>query len=350
MKAQFLVKNRSLTFAAQFLLLALPLMANITGKVANLTTGKPQAATTVTFYRFGQGGMQAVAHTTTDAQGRFAIDQEPSTQGPSMLRVEVDGVTYNSMMPPGSRAQDMLLDVYNASRQPGPVKVSKHMILLQPGGGQMTVNETFLVDNPGKTTWMDPVNGTLRFYLPPAVNGQVELNGTAPDGMAVPAPVDKTARPDVYAAKFEIKPGQTRFDLNYTLPYTPGEPYSGKVVTKDENTYLIAPNGVTLEGENLQDLGQEPRTQARIFGLSSDTYSVKLSGEVAATPAAADASAPDSSGPQIEEMMPRLYRQGKLIIGLALGILALGFAVLYRASGAGTDLARSRDREGAGPR
>ena len=320
-----------------FCLLALPVFANITGKVSNLTTGKPQAAATVTYYRFGQGGMEAVSNTKTDAQGRFAIDQDPSTQGPSMLRVEVDGVTYNTMMPPGSRAQDMLLDVYNASRQPGPVKVSKHMILLQPGGGQMTVNETFLVDNPGKTAWVDPANGTLRFYLPSAANGQVEMNGTAPDGMAVPVPVEKTSRPDVYAAKFEVKPGQTRFDLNYTVPYTEGQPYSGKVATKDENTYLIAPNGVTMEGENLQDLGQEPRTQARIFGLSSDTYSVKLSGEAAAAPPAADTSTSDSARPQIEEIMPRLYRQGKWIIGLALGILALGFVVLYRASGPGAD-------------
>jgi len=31
--------------------------------------------------------------------------------------------------------------------------------------------------------------------------------------------------------------------------------------------YLIAANGVTLPGEeNLNDLGQEPRTQAHIYG------------------------------------------------------------------------------------
>lgn len=331
------MKNRSLTFAAPFLLLALPLAASITGTVTNRTTGKPEAAATVTLYKFGQGGMEPVTEVKTDAQGQFAIGQDPSAQGPSMLRVTIDGVTYNHMMPPGSRAQGLVLDVYDASRQPGPVKVSKHMILFQPSGGQMAVNETFLVENPGKITWADPANGTLHFYLPPAAHGQAEVHGTAPDGMAVPAPVDKTSRPDVYAAKFEIKPGETRFDLNYTVPYTEGKDYSGKLVTKDENTYLIAPTGVTLEGANLQDLGQEPRTQAHIFGLTGDSYSVKLSGAVAAAPAAADDTAASDSGPQIEAVMPRLYRQGKLIISLALGILALGFAVLYRASGAGAD-------------
>jgi hypothetical protein len=210
------------------------------------------------------------------------------------------------------------------------------MILFQPQTGPLDINETFLVENPGKITWADPANGTLRFYLPPAAKGEVKVIATAPDGMPVSAPVDKTSLPDVYTAKFEIKPGETRFDVNYSVPYTEGEEYSGKVATRDENTYLIAPTGVKLEAANVQDLGREPRTQARIFGLTSDSYSVKLTREAAAAASApADTSAEESSGPGIEAVMPRLYSQGKLIIGLALGILALGFAVLYRASGAG---------------
>ncbi len=39
---------------------------------------------------------------------------------------------------------------------------------------------------------------------------------------------------------------------------------------------------------------------------------------------------PESSGPQIEQIMPRLYTQAVPILGIALGILALGFALLYR--------------------
>ena len=65
--------------------------------------------------------------------------------------------------------------------------------------------------------------------------------------MPIGAPVMKTAKPDIYAVDFPVKPGETRFDLTYTVPYTAGEPYAGKIVTKDENTYLIAPNGITLD-------------------------------------------------------------------------------------------------------
>jgi hypothetical protein len=34
-------------------------------------------------------------------------------------------------------------------------------------------------------------------------------------------------------AKFEIKPGETRFDLSYAVPYTEGAAYAGKVSTLD---------------------------------------------------------------------------------------------------------------------
>jgi hypothetical protein len=193
-------------------------------------------------------------------------------------------------------------------------KVGKHMILFEPGSGQMVVNETYLCSTTG--------SGTLQFYLPAAANGQVQVNATAPGGVAIVSAVKKTSKPDVYAVDVPVKPGETRFDLAYTVPYTEGAAYEGKIVTKDDNTYLIAPNGMTLEGENLNDLGLEPRTQAHIYGLTGAAYKVELIAE------AADS----DSSPRIEAIMPRIYGQAKLILALALGALALGLALLYRAA------------------
>jgi len=335
---------------ALLLLFALPLAAAVTGTVINRTTGAPQAAATVTLYKFGQSGMEPVTGTKTDAQGQFTINQNPAGPGPAMLRVEIDNVTYNHMLPPGTPTTGITLDVFNASRQPQAVKISKNMLLFQPSsGGQMTVNETFLVDNSSKTTWVDPVNGTLRFYLPAAAEGKVEATAAAPDGMAVPIPTAKTAAPQVYAAKFEIKPGETRFDLSYTVPYTTGTAYAGKIATADENTYLVAPEGVTLEGGGLQDLGEEPRTHAHIFGLAANAYRIKLTGAVAASATAAEPadSAADSqdSGSRIEVILPRVNGKAKLIVGLALAILGLGFVLLYRAQ---APAAKESDERGRG--
>jgi hypothetical protein len=158
-------------------------------------------------------------------------------------------------------------------------------------------------------------------------------------------PSEKTSRPNIYTAKFEIKPGETRFDLSYTLPYTEGEPYSGTIATKDDNTYLIAAAGVTLQGANLNDLGLEPRTQAHIYGLTGASYRVELTGS-AAPPAEASAPQDDqeNAGPSIEQIMPRINSRTVPIVAATLGILALGFALLYRASATGAKETDGRRR------
>ena len=107
---------------------------------------------------------------------------------------------------------------------------------------------------------------------------------------------------------------------------------AGKVVSKDENTYLIVPTGVTLKGEGLNDLGVHQQTQAHIYGLTKPAYTIQLTGSLAPPPAGASDSQAESEGPKIEQVMPRVYGNRYLILGSALGILALGFALLYRMS------------------
>ena len=46
----------------------------------------------------------------------------------------------------------------------------------------------------------------------------------------------------------------------------------------------------------------------------------------------------------IEQIMPRVYGQAGLIVALALGILALGFALLYRARPPAAKRANERGR------
>ena len=325
------------------ILAALPALAAVSGTVANGTTGKPAAGITVTLFKFGNQGMEPADSTKTDAEGRFSIAKVPDAPGPKMVRVEVDGISYNKIMPMGSPTEGLAITVYDASKQPGDAKVSKHMILFEPANGQMTVIETFIVENDGKTTWSDPQNGTVKFFQPAGASN-LDAKGRAPDGLPVPVPTAQTGKSDISAIKFECKPGTTQFDLTYTVPYTAGEAYKGLVPTKDENTYLIAPNGVTLESAGLNDLGTEPKTQAHIWGLQGTTYNIKLSGAEVAPPsdAAGGNDQPDSQGPQIEEIMPRVNNQTKTILAMALGILGLGFALLYRAGNS----AKEQDERG----
>ena len=309
---------------AVFAVAAQTALAAVTGTVINRTTGQPQAGATVGLNKLGQNGIELIDQAKSDAQGKFSIDQ--AIQGPHLLRTAYDGVTYNHMLPPGSPTSGLTIDVYNSSKTQGSAKVTKHMLLFEPTGSEGVVNETYIFENAAKTTWYND-QGTLRFFLPAAANGKVQVNATAPGGAPIGAAFNKTSAADIYAVNFPVKPGETRFDLTYTFPYTAGDSYEGRIVTKDENTYMIAPNGITMTGNDLRDLGTEPRTQAHIFALDAQTYKIQLTGEAAGA-------APESteSGPKIEQIMPRVNSQTKVIVALALGILALGFVLLYRAS------------------
>lgn len=315
------------------MLASAPAWGAISGMVLNGTTGQPQPNISVILMKMGAAGPEDVGDGKTDAQGKFSLNAETSAQGPTLVRAIVDGVTYTKVIPPGTPSEGLTLEVYNAGKEKGSAKVSKHMIFFDPMADGLKISEAYLFTNDGKLTWNDPAEGTLHFYLPPSAQGKVRIDATAPGGMPLQEAPIKTNKPDIYKVNFAVRPGETRFDLSYSATYKEGEAFSGKVATDDENTYLIVPKGVTLSGDNLNDMGAEPRTQAHIYGLKDASYKITLAGT--AEPSPADAGGDSGGGsqdgsPQIQEMMPRLYTKVGPILGLAFGILALGFLLLYR--------------------
>jgi hypothetical protein len=314
------------------LLCSFPAFAAISGTVVNGTTGQPQAGITVTLLRMGPKGPEPAGEVKADAQGKFKVDQ--AVQGPTLVRATLDGVTYNHVLAPGMPSEGITLDVYNASKQPEGAKVSKHMILFEPTGDQLAVTEAFVVSNTGKTAWNDPADGTLHFFLPPTIQGQAQVTATPPGGQPLQQPAQKTDKSGIFKINFPMRPGDSRVDVTYAMPYKEGASLAGKIASGDENTYLIVPDGVTMTGDNLNDMGQESRTKAHIYGLKGAEYQVQLTGAVSPRNTEADASAGTNDGqPPVQQIMPRVYDQTKLILALALGILALGFILLYRMPG-----------------
>lgn len=308
------------------LLLALPALAAVDGTVTNRTTGKPAGGATVTLYKLGQAGMESVESVKSAADGKFHLDQTP--QGPHLIQTAFDGVTYNHMLPPGSATTGLSLEVYNSSAKPGAAHIARHFLIFQPNGAQMSVTEGFIFRNDGVTTYNDPDDGTLKFYLPTEAKGIAQVKATAPQGMPIDRAADKTSQPNIYKVDFPVKPGETDFQITYIVPYNSGAVFQGKILAKtEEPTLLVVPNGVTMKGEGLESKGQEPRSKASVFSVKTAAYKVEIAGSVPVA-AAADS----DSGPSFEEIPPRVLRQNlKWILALALGILALGFLVLYRA-------------------
>lgn len=304
------------------LIFSLPLLA-VDGTVVNQTTGKPQAGVTVTMVKLGQG-METVGSTSTDAQGKFSFAQQ--VEGPRLLQAQYQGVNYNRMLPPNVPGKDIALEVYESSKQPGDAKVSNHMILLEADGKQINVTETIFYNNTGKTTYNNPGHGTVKFYLPPETNGEAKVQVTAPNGMPIARPAEKTSQANVYAINYPVKPGETRFDLSYALP---GDHFKSRILHSPEKTHLVAPKGLTLQSPDLTSVGSEPTTQAQIFDLKSPAYDVAINGTGVLR--AADnqaASQQEDQAPAIQEVLPKVYDRLYWVLGLSLAILAVGFVLM----------------------
>lgn len=315
---------------ACWLLAAAPgLFAAVDGTVMNATTGKPQPSVLVTLVQPGPQGMDTLGTVKSDAQGNFKVDKE-SPGGPLLLQAVYQGVLYTQVLPPGTPTTGVHLKIYDATNKPGVAKVSQHMILIEPSATSLDISETFLVENESTMTFQDAAKGSVQFYLPDAAGGKAKVAINSPGGMPIEREAQKTSVKNVYKVDYPAKPGESRFDISYSLP--PTDTFTSKIMHAEGVTRLVTPSSVTIEGDGVEVLGQEPTTKANIYNAASAGYSVKITGIGSLRNQAAAAPDEDTGAPEIEEKPARIYTRMEWVLGLAFGVLGLGGVLLYRRS------------------
>lgn len=301
------------------------LQAAVDGVVINQTSGKPQGGATVTLYRLGETGMESLESVKSAPDGKFAISR--NAQGPHLIQTAWDGVLYNHMLPPGAPRNGITLDVYDAtSSRPAGVKLRTHMILLEPGAEDLNVSESYVFENSGKTTFNNPDQGVLRFFVPPGA-AKLRVMATAPQGVPVERAAEKARQPNVYWVDFPVKPGETRFDLTYTLPQPSPGVFETTVLQRETPTRIVVPAGVTLNGEGLELLGREPTTQASVYEYQGKQVRVEFDGFGTLGGPHADSEPDEAEG--LRQIRPAVYDRLPWILGLAGLILLAGLLLLY---------------------
>jgi len=309
--------------------LAASALAAVDGTVVNRTTGKPQAGAAVSLIEIGQAGMTPLADAQSDALGRFRFDASP--KGAVLIQTTYQGVSYNAAIQPGAPATGVEVEIFEASKTPGAVEITQHVYLFEPSEKELNVSESFFYSNKGKTTYHDPSSGTARVLVPGAAGETIQVTVTGPNNLPLQRSAEKAGRPNLYKVDFPIKPGESRIDVNYKLPFANPGKFSGKLLQKETLTRLVVPAGVELKGDGLEAVGREPRSQAQIFNVKSGPFEVEIQGTGSIRSAEA-APEDEDSGPGIQQILPRLYDRIYIVLGIALAILALGFALLYRRS------------------
>ncbi len=306
--------------------------AAVDGVVMNATTGKPQASITVNLIQPGAKGMQTLGSVKTDEQGKFKIDKD-WPPGPALVQATYQGATYTLAMTPGSPTSGVELKVYDSTNKPGTAPVAEDMILIEPGPEAILMSETLLIQNKTNLTYADPAKGSTQFYVPEAGADKIRVTINPPGGMPLQRPAQKTDQAGIYKVNYPLSPGETRIDVDYTLPKggDGANKISGKGIHPGSPLRLVTPASVTLSGPGITAVGQEPQSQARIYSVSGPEFEAKVEGTGSLRNPQGDAQQEEDNGaPQVAEESARVYSQLAWVLGLTFGILLLGGVWLYR--------------------
>ena len=240
--------RRSLVLISS-LLLALPLFAaggKITGLVTNQTTGKPSAGDTVVLLDLGEG-MNESGRTKTDAKGNYSFDAD--TSKPHLVRVIHQGVTYHAQVMPGESIGNV--EVFDVAKKLEAVNLAIDLVQAQANNEQIAVDELFVLSNtskPGRTLLND---NPFEFYLPNGAqidSAEIEAPGGMPLRMN-PVPEKEPGR---YTVIFPIRPGETRLQVSYHLPYTGKLDFQPRLLQAAQHFAVIVAPGMSFNPENPQ--------------------------------------------------------------------------------------------------
>ncbi len=217
--------------------------ASITGTVTNKTNNRPAAGDDVVLIRLAQG-MQESVRTTTDSRGHYKLDLPDD--GVHLVRVTHQNANYFTPAPPDTTTADVT--VYDAAAHVAGITGEADVMRIESdaGGTSLHVVENFFLKNdstPPRTQFSDR---PFDFYLPDGaiVEGSAALG---PGSMPIKAaPVPLSDAKNHYAFIFPIRPGETRFQITYRLPYTGSLTFTPRPMLATDTVAIMMPKSMTF--------------------------------------------------------------------------------------------------------
>ncbi len=215
------------------------LAASITGTVTDRTTNKPSAGDTVTLIRLSQG-MQESTHATTDRNGNFTLDV-PDADTMHLVRVTHQQANYFQPVPPGTNNADV--DVYDVAAKVAGVNMEADVMRIDTDSSGLRVIDSFFVKNVSTPPRTQMSAHPFEFYLP--VGAQIIGSAAlGPGGMPVQSAPMPMGDPGHYTFVFPLRPGETRFQVSYHLPYSGAQSFAPKMTMETDNFAIMLPKSM----------------------------------------------------------------------------------------------------------
>ena len=246
---------------------------NITGTVKNATTGRPSAGDEVTLLSLSQG-MQEVAHTKSDAQGRFSLAAPADNNAPHMVRATHQGVNYfpqgGPLMPGTTTAE---LTVYDSARKVDGLSQTVDVERYQSDGKQVQGIALYAIRNqsqPPRTLADD--KKTFEFVLPDGAELE-SAQAKGPGGQPIAVEASPASQKNHYAFTYPLRPGETQFQVAYHMPYSGEAAFSIKPVADVQHFVIMTPKGMTFAAKDPQQFQSMPDQTGATVMVATDVKS-----------------------------------------------------------------------------
>jgi hypothetical protein len=275
------VARISVAFCCSLLFAASAAAATLSGTVTNRTTGKPSSGDTIALINTAQG-MDEIAKASSDAQGKFQMNAPDG--GQILLHITHAGADYFKSVSPGTANVD--IDVYDSAAKVAGITGEALVFRAETDldGKTLHVSENFFLQNASMPPRTQFGGNTFEFFLP--AGAQITQSvASAPNGL--PTNVDvKTldTRSGHYAFTFPLRPGETRFQIGYTMPYTGTQSFSVKLSVPTGDVAVMLPKSMQFQtGARTQFQSISPDINAQSYDAHNPPATQPIEFSIAGT-------------------------------------------------------------------
>jgi hypothetical protein len=250
----------------------------VSGVVTNGTTGKPAANVEVSLLTLANG-MSESGSTRTDAQGHYSMPME-NTGGPHLVRATYQGANYFTMVPPGMSQGN--ISIYEGAKKIDGISGTVDVMKLQSDGKTLQAIELWAVDNHSSPPRTLTADNSFEIALPDGAQID-EADVQSPNGQPIQTMPVPLKTKNHYGFNFALKPGETRFQVAYHMPYSGAASISPKLLMPYEHFVVMVPTSMKLDLKNpsqFQPMTDQPGSTvqvARAAGPGTDV-SFNISG------------------------------------------------------------------------
>jgi hypothetical protein len=218
--------------------------ATLTGTVMNKTTNRSAAGEEVVLLSLTQG-MQDIAHTRADSRGHYSF--ELPDPGMHLVRVEHQKASYYASVPAGTTSVD--ISIYDVGARLNGISTKAEMFRIETDQQRLHVVQSYFVENdsaPAKTQL--GAEGYV-IYLPKGAEIDA-AEAMGPGGMPIASPPDTVGDKGGYSFAFPLRPGETRFEVSYHLPYSGSYTFAASGSLNTANLAVAIAKGMSFQASS----------------------------------------------------------------------------------------------------